>query len=476
MVKKALRVFVPLVAAGAVAGAVLAATGPAAGVHTAQPSPIKHVVVIYLENHSFDNLLGFWCNANPTRCPDGGMPASVKLSNGAVVTPTTDPDVVPQVKHDVASQQLALHNSWQDIEGCHAPAYHCISGYQPGQMPNLISLADSFGISDNFFSQHDSPSWGGHIYAVASNLDGFTGDNPPSANAGPGAGWGCDSGKLAYWKAPDSTIHHIPSCIPDPSLTGPGGGPLANGGAFEPTPAKYAPTIMNRLMAAGLSWHIYGASCSQESVSAQGLEECPVANAPRGYQWSICPTFAEFLYANQPCDVPNSQFFTDASTGSLPAFSVVTPGDASLSWHNGFSITAGDNWLGQLVSAVESSPDWPSTAVFITWDDCGCFYDQVPPGHNPNGAQQGPRVPLVVVSPYAKTAYTDTTPATFASILAFTEHTFGLKPLSMNDGQSYDLSGMFSFTLRHLHKKVAMVRRPVPRTDHIHWAQAREGT
>ena len=65
----------------------------------ALPSPIQHVVVIYLENHSFDNVLGFWCDANPGRCPDGGMPVSVTLSDGTVVTPGTATDKVPNVEH-----------------------------------------------------------------------------------------------------------------------------------------------------------------------------------------------------------------------------------------------------------------------------------------------------------------------------------------------------------------------------------------
>src|SRR5215471_16688309 len=77
---------------------------------TAQPvTPIQHVVVIYLENHSFDNVLGFWCDDHPGRCPDGGMPSSVTLSNGAVVTPHTDPDTVPNVNHNVAAQVAAIH-------------------------------------------------------------------------------------------------------------------------------------------------------------------------------------------------------------------------------------------------------------------------------------------------------------------------------------------------------------------------------
>src|SRR6478672_9648489 len=83
-----------LAAISAAAAVALAWLVPGAAA-TAQPtSPIRHVVVIYLENHSYDNVLGFWCNSHLGRCPDGGMPSSVRLSNGAVVTPNVMPDTV----------------------------------------------------------------------------------------------------------------------------------------------------------------------------------------------------------------------------------------------------------------------------------------------------------------------------------------------------------------------------------------------
>ena len=129
--------------------------------------------------------------------------------------------------------------------------------------------------------------------------------------------------------------------------------------------------------------------------------------------------------------------------------------------HNAMSITACDNWVGQLVGAVEHSPDWPSTAVFITWDDCGCFYDQVRPGTNPDGTAQGPRVPLIIVSPYAKPGYTDTTVTTFAGIIAYTEHAFGLSPLGANDAAAYPFINAFDYSQVPL-KPVRMVHRALP--------------
>ena len=451
---------------------------------TAQPkSPIRHVVVIYLENHSFDNILGFWCDQHPSRCPGAGMPASVALSNGARVRPSTTPDVVPEVRHQTGDQAHAIDkgrmNGWWQIPGCGAPSYVCISGYQPSHIPNTTRLAQDFAISDATFSMQNSPSFFGHLYAIAASTDGFTGNNPPIASR-PGNGWGCDSGKTTTWAAsPGAPLQRVPTCVPDPSLSGPRGRPLANGGAAAPTPVGHVRTILDRFNNAGLTWRIYGANCTAEAVNAQGLDTCKQANGQ--YVWSVCPSFAEYLYTAQ-CNgrlnaagdglVPDGKFTTDARGGNLPAFSLVTAGNFKTSEHNGASMTAGDNWLGHLVSAAENGPEWRSTAIFITWDDCGCFYDQVPPGSNPDGTTQGPRVPLIIVSPYARPGYTDTRATTFAGILAYTENTFGLAPLNVNDVRAYPFTNAFNYAQTPL-RPAKMVTRPLPpAARHMHLTPA----
>src|SRR5262249_18941339 len=79
-----------------------------------QQSPVRHIVVLSLENHSFDNLLGYWCNQNLGRCPEGGMPASVTLSDKSVVTPGVTPDIVPGVAHGVSAQVAAIDGGKMD--------------------------------------------------------------------------------------------------------------------------------------------------------------------------------------------------------------------------------------------------------------------------------------------------------------------------------------------------------------------------
>jgi phospholipase C len=124
------------------------------------------------------------------------------------------------------------------------------------------------------------------------------------------------------------------------------------------------------------------------------------------------------------------------------------------SQHNGDSMQTGDNYLGSVVSAVMNGPQWSSTAIFITYDDCGCFYDHVPP---PAGL--GIRVPMVIVSPYAIAGHTDHNVASFASMLAYTEHTLGLAALGSADQNAYDYSQSFDYSQTPLAPAV-LTQRP----------------
>jgi phospholipase C len=265
-----------------------------------------------------------------------------------------------------------------------------------------------------------------------------------------GPGWGCDSNKVAPWINPaNGSVTKQPSCVPKPD----------GSGAFRATPVPHVSTIFDSLDAGGDSWKIYGAPVPAPGGSA------------RGYGWSICPSFAGCLYSQQVNNlVPTANVLADAAHGTLPNYSVLTPsgaqhasGPGDTSQHNNQSMLAGDNWIGTAVSAIENGPDWDSTAIFITYDDCGCFYDHVAPPLNPDGTQQGPRSPMVIVSPYAIAGSTDSTNATFASILAFTEHTFGLPPLALNDAAAYDYANSFDYTQPPL-SGVRLTHHPLSRS------------
>jgi phospholipase C len=357
------------------------------------------------------------------------------------------PDVVPAVSHDVRSQDAAINggamDGWNHVTGCRATDhYMCFTYYAPSQIPSLAALAAKFVVSDRTFSMADSPSWGGHVYPAAATLDHFLGDNPlPEADVPAGPGWGCNSMKLASWV--DPVTHRLsmqPSCVPArPGTLDPKKYPY--NGAFRSTPVQWVPTIFDRLDAKQLTWKLYS---TPDSV------------------WGICPSFAECEYGPQHINlVAPSQFRTDAQANTLPSYSVLLPGTGGYSQHNGESMLAGDNYIGDTMSMLEHSPSWSSTAVFITYDDCGCFYDHVAPGTNPDGTRQGIRVPMVIVRPFAKVAFTDSHPATYASILKFTEEAFGLSSLSVNDQNAYDFANSFDFAAAPSGPRVALTSHPV---------------
>jgi len=414
---------VPSVIVGSAARA--STSAPVKPVTVIASTPIQHVVVIDMENHSFDNVLGLLCISDQ-RC--NGADTGV-ISTGQTIPLSIASDIPPQVAHNHGPQVVAVDGGKMDhfdlLSGCGAPKYACLSQYQPSQIPNLAALVRAFAISDATYQLDLTASWGGHLELVTSTIDGFTGDNPvnPPAGVKAGSGWGCDSHRRAAWQSqPGAKVQLVPSCIP-----------MQNGtGAYTKTPVKWVPTLMDEMYSAGLSISI---DVGDPPSGTAGFQSS-------GYQWALCPTFADCIDTPEHNDLHlASQVLTDAKNGTLPAVSLVTP-DFAHSQHNGRSMLEGDNWLGSVVSALENGPEWLSTAVFITYDDCGCFYDHVTP---PSPAY-GPRVPLVIVSPYAIAGYTDHTTATQAGILAYIEHTFGLSALGTSDATAYDFSNAFNYS------------------------------
>ena len=444
-----------------VIGAVVFPSGTSVGaVPVALPSRgavpsnvIKHVVVIFQENRSFDETYGDYCVIHPGRC-DGTI-GPVRLYDGSVVDLTPSADIEPDIPHNVVWQTIEMDHGkmdgWSRVPRCFVNGVDvCLTYYTPSQIPTLAALADSYAISDRTFEMQDSPSWGGHDYVAAASQDGFTGDIPtvaPGLTAGPG--WGCDSNRVTTWINPVTHTSSIqPSCIPaTPGLLDPAVFPY--NGAFGPTAVPNVPTIFDRLQSKGLPWRIYSTV----------------------YDWQICPAFASCLYTSQHNNVVGpTRILSDAQNGTLPAYSILLPsGPGHTGQHPPASMLVGDNWIGKVVTALQNSPEWSSTAVFITYDDCGCFFDHVPPGTNPDGTKQGVRVPLAIVSPYARSAFTDSHPATFASILRFTEDALGLAPLGINDANAYDYADAFNFAAAPAAPRAVLPPHPLPQatTDYL---------
>jgi phospholipase C len=326
-------------------------------------------------------------------------------------------DIIPQSEHSPEGQARAIAGGWDTLKGCRKPPYPCVSHAVPAGIPNLAKLADRFTVSDASFAAGDVASFVAHVALGAGTFNGFYGSNPLARGSAPQWGWGCPSHEDVLWGTAGNWSLQ-PSCIPDPEGNGP----------YRESQVQYTPTIFERLEQAGLSWHTY--------------EGPTTKNQPHESIWSVCSYFA-WCYDNRWTTEWNSGldgFKTAAANGTLPNLSVLIP-RGGVSQHNHTSMRKGDNYIGNVVRSVMEGPDWDSTAIFITYDDCGCFYDHVTP---PNGL--GLRDPMVIVSPWVKPAHTDSTIAVQPySMLAFVQHTFDLAPLSSDVDNAYDYGDSFDF-------------------------------
>jgi phospholipase C len=392
-------------------------------------TPIRHVVVLFQENQSFDSVLGPLC-VEDDRC-DGAVTGF--LPDGSPIPLARGRDIIPPAGHDARSIVAAVNggsmNGFANIKYCgESYSYACYQAYWPDQIPNLAALARTFAISDRTFESRVGPSWGSHVVLAAADMDGFD----PSENPFPTKGmplardtWGCNSYDSAPWRDATGQTTYVPACVPKPDGSGP----------WAASPVPWIPTIMDRLDEAGFTWRIY---------------------SDYNY-WSVCPNFADCVFdPRRNADLPYKTVVADAAAGRLSNLTLVLPG-WNESQHNQASMTAGDNWIGSVVSAIESSRQWQSTAIFITYDDCGCFYDHVPP---PSGLSI--RVPAVIISPFARAGFTDSDVASYESMLTYVEHTFGVPPLAAADASAYDYAHSFDYRQAPL-SPVRLGTRPVPR-------------
>ncbi|MGB8344070.1 MAG: alkaline phosphatase family protein, partial [Ktedonobacteraceae bacterium] len=225
--------------------------------------------------------------------------------------------------------------------------------------------------------------------------------------------WGCDSPQGTY----------VQELQPDGKKT-------------KAFPCLTIPTLGDLLTSHGISWKYYA----------------PAQDQP-GYEWSVYNAIKDIRDTSQwqAHVVDYSQFATDAASGNLPTVSwLVQPTDVSD--HPGTSICRGENWTVQQINAVMgNSPLWDSTAIFLTWDDFGGFYDHVKPAQGPNGLlEYGFRAPMIVISPYAKPHFIDNTSYTQSSMLKFAETVLKLPSLGGQDTHANDMFNSFNFSQQPL--------------------------
>jgi phospholipase C len=174
----------------------------------------------------------------------------------------------------------------------------------------------------------------------------------------------------------------------------------------------------------GVSWRYFLTPGSQPDC-AGGDENCVSGPLTVGTPdiWNPLPSFTDVRQDGQLANIQAvSHFLTDARAGSLPAVSWVVP-DQPSSEHPPASVATGQAYVTNLINTVMQGPDWDSTAIFLTWDDWGGFYDHVlPPRLDQNG--YGLRVPALVISPYARAGFIDHQTLSFDAINKFIEDDF----------------------------------------------------
>ena len=271
--------------------------------------------------------------------------------------------------------------------------------YGQEQIPNYWALASNFVLADEFFTSVHGPSFPNHLFTIAAQSAGAI-DNPS------GRIWGCDA-------PPGTTVPII----------------QANGQRDYPRPCFEIKTVADSLNSASLSWRYYGAS-----------------EGARGYQWSPFDAVRHIRKGPQwkTNVLPVTQFIGDITANNLASMTWVTTGPL-VSEHPSLGGTcAGENSTVSFVNAIMNSPAWNSTVIFISWDDFGGFYDHVPPPQL-DALGLGPRVPLLIVSPFVKSGFIEHQQLEFASVVKFIEEIFGLPFLTARDANSNDIFDAFDF-------------------------------
>jgi phospholipase C len=373
------------------------------------PIPIKHVVVVVKENHTFDNYFGTFPGAEGT--------TTYKKSDGTVTPVPHAPDRTPHdLDHGHAAGLVDLHggkmDGW-DLAGSSNTGNDDLAyaQYQEADIPNYWQYAKHFTLADHFHAEMIGPSFPGHLSVLAAQ-SGWALDNP---NAIPY--WGCDQAPGTLISIQDQT-----TCM-----------------SKDIFPCFDIPSVPD-ILPPGVQWKFYGSNFYV-------LNEI----------WSMFNGVKSIRQGTGWNNVVNvSDFESDIDAKTLPDVSWLVNQDLDSEHPNVGSICSGENWTVQKLNKLMASDYWKDTAILFTMDDFGGWYDHVAPprkyGCDPTAPYGlGFRVPLIVISPYAKPAFIFHELSEHASIPHFIEKVFGstktlhdLDPAAQ-DAQANDLMNAFDF-------------------------------
>ena len=373
---------------------------------------LKHIVVVIQENRTVDNLFNGFCLPNGP-CADtvtvdrvSGTPLAVESLAAPFGASHSHDNFVQE--YDYGKMDGFRHAKTSCKKGYDACPYSVLSYVPANETQIYRKLATVDGVfSDRTFQADQGPSFPSHLYAIAGQSGGYD----PDHWAIMGGSGSCGEPKndiqiLMSSSFPGETGHKVPSC-------------------------KDFPTIFDELTAkAGHTWRYYSNSTGGFFSATQSIRH---------------------LYNSPNFIVPSMRFLKDVEAGHLADVTFIMPWTIQVSDHPGNvrDPQDGPDWVGSVVNAIGESPFWKDTAVVIWWDDWGGFYDHVAPPTsplNPDPFEYGFRVPMIVVSSYARIGTIDHTPRTFVSALRLIEETFELPSLGTTDRFEPDgLDAAFDF-------------------------------
>jgi phospholipase C len=386
--------------------------GSPAGIHK-----IRHVVIIMQENRSFDSYFGTYPGADgiPGLAGNTGtVPCLPNLGGHGCESPyhqasafnAGGPHSYANAVGDIAGGKMngfvkEAETSWRRACARSPQHFFCpqettnpdVMGYHDArELPNYWAYARQFVLQDRMFQADKSWSLPAHLYLVS--------------------GWSAHC-----------TIKADPmSCRS--ARDNPGSPPHQR---FNPTnkPPDYAWTDLTYLLHKyGVSWRYYVAKGNQPDCADNQVLCGPVKlSAAVPGMWNPLPYFDTVRHNHQLQNIePLHDFYKAASNNTLPAVSWIVP-DERVSEHPPSLTTNGQTYVTGLINSIMRSKGWTSTAIFLTWDDWGGFYDHVKPPVV-DGQGYGLRVPALVISPYAKQGYVDHQTLSFDAYLKFIEDDF----------------------------------------------------
>ena len=396
---------------------------------------IQHIVVIFQENRTPDNLFH-----DPVLIAAGADIASSGLNSAGQTIPLSAIDLGsvganPQY-YDLNHNHSSFLDMYDggamdgaDLISCNPfSAPNCPPNPQfmyvnPADVQPYFALAEQYTFGDRMFQTSESGSFPAHQFIIS-------GTSAPTATS-------------PLFVSGDPT-NNAAGCIAQPGSLVPLIDPYGNA-APSIYPCFEHPVLSDLLDAQGLSWYYYAPKLGTIWTAPNAIEHMCQEQNIGGSLVCSAPEWQHNVI------IPSTQILTDIANGQLPQVSWVIPAGA-YSDHAHSNDGSGPSWVASIVNAIGNSPYWSNTAIIVTWDDWGGWYDHVAPRIVNDGISWGSgfvygfRVPLIVVSPYAKAAYISHVTHDFGSILKFVEVNFDLPSLGYADAYADDLSDCFDFT------------------------------